>query len=141
MRAERLTMKWVLVESIPPQEEGLLMQRMTGIRSKSSQLRFRFFLVLAPLALSTGLALAQYGPPPGQYDDQHWGQGPEGYAQNYHEQQGHPMMGARQGWAAGVAQGISDRQNGHSNRPTHVDAFRHVPDSPDGYPRDQFKRS
>jgi hypothetical protein len=50
------------------------------------------------------------------------------------------MLGARQGWAAGVAQGQSDQQQGHSYRPTHVDTFRHVPDSPGGYPRDQFKQ-
>jgi hypothetical protein len=87
-------------------------------------------LAAAPMLLGAALlapaALAQYGPPP------------EGYGQYYHEQQGHPMFGARQGWAAGIAQGQSDRQQGHSNRPTHVDTYRHVPRSPDGYPRDQF---
>ncbi len=90
------------------------------------------------------LALAQYGPPrdqyQGQYDDQHWGRGPQGYNDYYHEQQGHPMMGARQGYAAGMAQGQDDREHGHSFRPTHVDTYKNVPSSPGGYPRDQFKR-
>ena len=93
---------------------------------------------LATAALGSTLAVAQYGP--GQYDDQHWGNGPAGYADNYHEQQGHPMLGARQGWAAGQAQGQSDREHGHSNRPTQVDTYKHISDSPGGYPRDQFKQ-
>lgn len=90
-------------------------------------------LAAAPLLVGT-LAMAQYGPPQGGY-----GPPPEGYGQYYHERDGHPMLGARQGWAAGMAQGINDRNSGHSNRPTHVDTFRHVPESPEGYPRDQFK--
>ncbi len=95
----------------------------------------------ATFALGSALAVAQYGPAQyqGGYDDQHWGRGPEGYGDQYHEQQGRPMLGARQGWVAGQAQGESDRQQGHSFRPTHVDTFKHVPRSPDGYPRDQFK--
>ena len=95
----------------------------------------------ALMLLSGTLAIAQYGGQyQGPYDDQHWGHGPEGYADSYREQQGHPMYGARQGWAAGLAQGQSDREHGHSFRPTHVDTFRHVPESPSGYPRDQFKQ-
>ena len=94
--------------------------------------------VAATTILGSAMAMAQYGPPPGQYDDQHWGHGPDGYADQYHEQEGHPMLGARQGWLAGTAQGQSDREHGHSNRPTHVDTYKHVPDSPQGYPRDQF---
>ena len=99
----------------------------------------------ATLALGSALAVAQYGPGQNQgqyqggYDDQHWGHGPQGYSDQYHEQQGHPMLGARQGWVAGQAQGESDRQRGHSFRPTQVDTYKHVPRSPDGYPRDQFK--
>ncbi len=76
----------------------------------------------------------------GPYDDQHWGRGPQGYSDNYHEQQGRPMYGARQGWAAGMAQGESDRQHGHSFRPTKVDTYKNVPSSPSGYSRDQFKQ-
>ena len=87
---------------------------------------------LATLTLGGAMAVAQYGqygPPPGG-----------GYGEVYHEPQGHPMLGARQGWIAGRAQGESDRQYGHSNRPTKVDTFKHVPNSPEGYPRDQFKQ-
>ncbi len=88
------------------------------------------------LALGGSIAIAQ----PPQYDDQHWGHGPDGYADAYHEDPGHPMMGARQGWAAGLAQGQSDRDHHHSFRPTNVDTYKHVPDSPGGYPRDRFKQ-
>ncbi len=101
----------------------------------------RMVAAAAFITLSAGMALAQNGyGNHGQYDDQHWGHGPDGYADAYHEQDGRPMLGARQGWAAGQAQGQSDRQQGHSYRPTHVDTFKHVPDSPGGYPRDQFKQ-
>ena len=104
--------------------------------------------VAVSAALSGSMAIAQYGPPrdgdrggyQGQYDDQHWGHGPDGYADAYNEQGGRPMMGARQGWVAGMAQGQSDREHGHSYRPTHVDTFKHVPESPEGYSRDQFKQ-
>lgn len=96
---------------------------------------------MAAVALTSAIAVAQYGPPQqGPYDDQHWGHGPDGYADQYHEQDGHPMYGARQGWSAGFEQGQSDRQQGHSFRPTHVDTFKHVPDSPGGYPRNLFKQ-
>ncbi len=95
--------------------------------------------VMGAALLSAGgsLAVAQYQ---GQYDDQHWGRGPQGYSDYYHEEPGRPMMGARQGWSAGLAQGQDDREHGHSYRPTHVDTFKHVPDSPGGYPRDRFKQ-
>ncbi len=99
---------------------------------------------LAALTVSSVVAVAQYGPPrdqyQGQYDDQHWGRGPQGYSDDYHEQQGRPMLGARQGWSAGFAQGQDDRNHGHSYRPTHVDTFKNVPSSPGGYSRDQFKQ-
>ncbi len=35
--------------------------------------------------------------------------------------------------------GVSDRRTGHSFRPTHLDEYKHVPDSPPGVPRDEFK--
>ncbi len=91
----------------------------------------------ALLALAGTVAVAQNGYQ-GQYDNQHWGRGPQGYADNFPEQGG-PQLGARQGWQAGFDQGQSDRQHGHSFRPTNVDAYKHVPDSPHDYPRNQFK--
>lgn len=90
----------------------------------------------AAFALAGAMAFAQNG----QYDDQHWGNGPNGYGDAYHEQQGRPMYGARQGWTAGFAQGQADKEHGHSFRPTQVNTYKHVPDSPQGYPRDQFKQ-
>ena len=100
----------------------------------------KFAGALAAIVLGGAMAQAQYAQGQGQYDDQHWGHGPDGYGDQYHEQDGHPMLGARQGWMAGEAQGEADRQHGHSNRPTHVDTYKHVPDSPQGYSRDQFKQ-
>ena len=80
-------------------------------------------------ALAGGAAVAQqYGPPPGN-----------GYDQSFHEQPNHPMVGARMGWQAGFAQGQSDREHGHSYRPTHTDQYKDVPDAPEGYPHDVFK--
>ena len=78
-------------------------------------------------AVGGAVAVAQYGPPPG-----------DGYGQYYHEQ-GRPMVGARMGWQAGFAQGRSDREHGHSFRPTHTDQFKHIPEAPEGYPHDRFK--
>ncbi|RRA48299.1 hypothetical protein [Acidipila sp. EB88] len=101
----------------------------------------------ATVCSSAAMASAQYyGPPPppppygGAYAGQPYGPPPPGYAQFYQEQPGQPMLAARQGWAAGASQGESDRNLGHSFRPTHVDTFRHVPKSPQGYNRDQFAR-
>ncbi len=105
-------------------------------------------LALSAAILSMGgtLALAQYDHHDrhqDQYQDQYQGQyqgpGADGYNQAYREQPGHALPGARQGWAAGFAQGQSDRDHHHSFRPTHVDTYKHVPDSPGGYSRDQFK--
>ncbi len=104
-------------------------------RSKSVQIRLAGALLA--LAVSATAAVAQYGG--GSYGDGQWGRGPDGYADQYHEEQGRPLLGARQGWIAGVAQGQSDRQYGHSFRPTHDGTYKHVPDSPHGYPRDEFK--
>lgn len=82
----------------------------------------------AALFFSGAAAFAQYGPPPG-----------DGYGQYFHEQPNRPMMGARQGWQAGMAMGRSDRMNRHSFRPTQLDEYKNVPSSPRGYPRQQFK--
>ena len=70
----------------------------------------------------------QYGPPP-----------QNGYGNYYHEQPGYPHLGARQGWIAGMAQGQSDREYAHDFRPTKAAAYKHVPRSPQDYPRDEFK--
>ena len=88
-------------------------------------------LGLAGFVLSGALAFAQYGqygPPP-----------QDGYGNYYHEQQGYPRLGARQGWIAGIAQGQSDRQYGQEFRPTKAAAYKHVPRSPQEYSRDEFK--
>ena len=106
----------------------------------------------AMLALGSTLAVAQYGPqygpPPGpqygpppqqqQWDDAHWGNGPQGYAE-YYQEQGRPNFGARRGYSVGYEMGVSDRRTGHSYRPTHLDEFKHVPGTPYGVPRDEFK--
>jgi len=95
----------------------------------------------ATFTLGSALAVAQYGPGQyrGGYDDQHRDRSPQSYSDQYHEQGDRPTLSAQQGWVAGQAQGESDREQGHSFRPTQVDTFKHVPRSPDGYPRDQFK--
>lgn len=81
------------------------------------------------LTLGTGAAIAQYGPPPGN-----------GYDNYYHERPDHPQIGSRMGWQAGFAQGQSDREHGHSFRPTHTDQYRNVPEAPEGYPHHLFKQ-
>ncbi len=91
----------------------------------------------ATLALGGAVAIAQNGYQ-GQYDNQHWGHGPQGYTESFPEQGG-PQIGARQGWQAGFQQGQSDREHGHSFRPTDVDAYKHIPHTPSGYSGDQFK--
>ena len=73
-----------------------------------------------------------------QYDNDHWGRGPQGYANDYPEQGG-PQFGARQGWQEGFRMGESDRQHGHSFRPTQLDEYKHIPSTPRGVNHDQFK--
>ena len=95
----------------------------------------------ATLALGSSLAIAQYGPPPPphqQWDDAHWGNGPRGYVE-YYQEGGRPNFGARRGYSMGYDMGISDRENRHSYRPTHLDEYKHVPDTPPGVNRDEFK--
>ncbi|HEY0784350.1 MAG TPA: hypothetical protein VGD62_00670 [Acidobacteriaceae bacterium] len=100
-------------------------------------------ILAATLTLASTLAFAQYnpqyGPPPqGQWDDAHWGNGPQGYGE-YYQEQGRPNFGARRGYATGYEMGVSDRRTGHSYRPTHLDEFKHVPDPPPGISHDEFK--
>ncbi len=99
----------------------------------------------AALTLCSALAVAQYGtpqygppPPQGQWDDAHWGNGPQGYGE-YYQEQGRPNFGARRGYGIGFDMGVSDRRTGHSFRPTHLDEYKHVPDPPPGISRDEFK--
>lgn len=81
--------------------------------------------------------VAQSVPPPDAYGPG-WS-APRGYDDFYHEN-GEVNMAARQGYSAGFAQGESDFQHGHSYRPMHVNTFKHVPDSPQGINRNEFKR-
>jgi hypothetical protein len=109
----------------------------------------RFILTAtAALALGSTLGIAQYGPQYGppqgppppyrQWDDAHWGNGPQGYVE-YYQEQGRPNFGARRGYSIGFEMGVSDRRTGHSYRPTHLDEFKHVPGSPPDVPRGEFK--
>lgn len=102
--------------------------------------------VLASIALTSILSasqtlIAQAPPPPGvqdRYDERTWN-APRGY-NDYYQENGNSNMVARQGYAAGFSQGESDFREHHSFRPTKVDTYKHVPDSPKGYKRDDFKR-
>ncbi len=93
--------------------------------------------------LTASQALLAQGPsawgPQDRYDERTWN-APRGYNDYYHEN-GNPNMAARQGYAAGFAQGESDFREHHSFRPTHVDTYKHVPESPQGFNRDDFKRT
>ena len=74
----------------------------------------------------------------GQHDDSHWN-APRGYEDSFHEN-GQANPAARQGYEAGFGQGESDARGHHSFRPTHVDTYKNVPESPSTYKRDDFKR-
>jgi hypothetical protein len=96
-------------------------------------------LAVLVLAGSGVVAFAQYYPPP---------QGPEyvpppqsRYWQTYHEDR-NPNVAARWGFHAGVTNGQRDRETGHSYRPSHDDAYKHVHSS-DGIPvpRSEFKQT
>ena len=101
----------------------------------------------ALLALDGTAALAQngygnqgayQGGNGGQYDNDRGSRGPQGYGNDY-PGQGNAQPGMREGWQEGLRMGQSDRQHGHSFRPTQLDEYKHIPDSPRGYNRDQFK--
>jgi hypothetical protein len=101
---------------------------------------FSALRVLAVLALagSCAGAFAQYGPPP-QYGPQYMPAPQSSYWQQYHEDRV-PNYAARWGFHAGEVNGQRDRDTGHSYRPAHDDAYKHVPSS-NGIPipRDEFK--
>lgn len=80
--------------------------------------------------------VAQGPPPPAAYGPD-WN-APRGYG-DYYQENGQANMAARQGYSAGFSQGESDSRLGHSYRPTHVDTFKRVPDSPQGIDRNEFK--
>ena len=103
---------------------------------------------LAALALSGILSASQtliaQGPQDYQehhdrYDDRNWN-APRGY-NDYYQENGNANMVARQGYAAGFSQGESDFREHHSYRPTKVDSYKHVPESPKEFNRDDFKRT
>ncbi len=102
--------------------------------------------VLASLALTGILSVSQtliaQGPQSPGYgdrnDDRSW-HAPRGY-DDYYQENGNANMVARQGYAAGFSQGESDFREHHSFRPTKVDTYKHVPDSPKQFNRDDFKR-
>lgn len=71
-------------------------------------------------------------------DDRSWN-APRGY-NDYYRENGNSNMVARQGYAAGFTQGESDFRGRHSFRPTKVDSYKHVPESPKDFNRDDFKR-
>ena len=89
-------------------------------------------LAIGILAATATSAFAQYGPgfapPP---ESRYW--------QAYHEDR-LPNYPARWGFHAGESDGQRDRATGHSFRPTHDDAYKHVPSS-EGIPvpRSEFK--
>ena len=80
---------------------------------------------------------AQAVPPPAAYGPD-WN-APRGYGDYYREGNGQANLAARQGYSAGISQGESDSHLGHSYRPTHVDTYKHVPDSPQSVNRNEFK--
>jgi len=99
------------------------------------QRSMRACAVLA-LAGSCAAAVAQYYPPP-QYlpppQSRYW--------QFYHEDR-LPNYAARWGFHAGEVNGQRDRDTGHSYRPSHDDAYKHVPSSSGiPVPRDEFKQT
>lgn len=73
-----------------------------------------------------------------RYNDRNWN-APRGY-NDYYQENGSSNMVARQGYAAGFSQGESDFREHHSFRPTKVDSYKHVPESPHEFNRDDFKR-
>lgn len=102
----------------------------------TAKLGVRAFTGLAAgllLAGSSVVALGQYND-----HDSHWN-APRGYDDAYHEN-GQANPAARQGYEAGFGQGESDARGHHSFRPTHVDTYKNVPESPSSYKRDDFKR-
>lgn len=96
------------------------------------------FVLSGVLVFGAAPALLAQGPPPPDAYGPSWS-APRGYDDYYHEN-GQVNMAARQGYSAGFAQGEADFQHGHSYRPTKVDTFKHVPDSPQGINRNEFKR-
>lgn len=99
-------------------------------------------LTFAGILTTSQALIARAAPSPGlqdRYDERTWN-APRGYDDYYHEN-GSANMAARQGYAAGFSQGEEDFRQHHSFRPTHVDTYKHIPDSPKGVNRDEFKRT
>jgi hypothetical protein len=115
------------------------MRHLTGIAMTTTlkQHLLRTLIVLA-LAGTCTAAFAQYYPP--QYGQVYVPPPQSRYWQSYQEDR-IPNYAARWGFHAGEVNGQRDRDTGHSYRPSHDDAYKHVPSS-DGIPvpRDEFKR-
>lgn len=88
---------------------------------------------VAASALLVGSAIAQPPPPPppeGPPTTQDWDHPPEppqGYTEYYHDTT-NPDLPARWGYQRGYADGVADKNNGHSFRPTQGDHFHDVPE-------------
>ena len=104
--------------------------------------------ILAALTGSSVAAFAQYGAPSPYYPPPQYGPGygpaPQSrYWQEYREERG-PDYAHRWGYHAGEINGQRDRETGHSYRPTHDDAYKHVPNSggipmPRGLFKDEYR--
>lgn len=98
-------------------------------------------LAITGILSASQTLVAQGSPYPGpqdRYDERTWN-APRGY-NDYYRENGNANMVARQGYAAGFSQGESDFREHHSFRPTKVDTYKHVPESPKEFNRDDFKR-
>ena len=117
--------------------------------STSSVIKRRLLQATLVLTIAAGstAAFAQYGAPapypPPQYGP-NYGPAPQShYWQDYREASG-PDYAHRWGYHAGEVNGQRDRATGHSYRPTHDDAYKHVPSSngipmPRGLFKDEYK--
>lgn len=103
----------------------------------SKRTLFSGFVLSGVLLCGISEPVLAQGPPPPEAYGPNW-TAPRGYDEYYHEN-GQSNMAARQGYSAGFAQGESDFQRGHSYRPTKVDTYKHIPDSPQGINRNEFK--
>ncbi len=106
-----------------------------GEPASRKKLRLYGAAIFTALMLGAGAVSVAHA----QHDDSHWNE-PRGYGDFYHEN-GRANPAARQGYEAGFGQGESDARGHHSYRPTHVDTYKHVPDSPGDHNRGDFVRA
>lgn len=124
------------------------MNRIMNVSSSVIKRRLLQATLVLTIAGSSVAAFAQYGAPapnypPPQYGP-NYGPAPQShYWQDFRESSG-PDFAHRWGYHAGEVNGQRDRVTGHSYRPTHDDAYKHVPNS-DGIPmpralfKDEYK--